>query len=87
MFSKVFSKISGIVVDIFGSRYLSTLYGIVFFSHQIGSFIGVWLGGRIYDAAGSYTMVWIMAIMLGVIAAILRLPISEKPVETIPVTA
>ena len=72
---------SGIVAQIFGARYLSTLYGLVFFSHQIGSFLGVWLGGRIYDMAGSYTMVWIMAIFLGVLASILHLPISDKAVE------
>jgi predicted MFS family arabinose efflux permease len=72
---------SGIVAAIFGPRYLSTLYGIVFFSHQIGSFLGVWLGGRIYDIAGSYTMVWIMAILLGVIASILHLPISDQPLH------
>lgn len=72
---------SGIVAQIFGARYLSTLYGLVFFSHQIGSFLGVWLGGRIYDMAGSYTMVWIMAIFLGVLASILHLPISDNAVE------
>ena len=76
---------SGIVANIFGSRHLSTLYGIVFFSHQIGSFLGVWLGGRIYDMANSYTMVWIVAILLGVAAAILHLPISDRPVKiTVP---
>ena len=55
---------SGTVAQIFGPRYLSTLYGIVFFSHQVGSFLGVWLGGRIYDATGVYTPVWIIAIIL-----------------------
>ena len=74
---------SGIVARIFGTRYLSTLYGLVFFSHQIGSFLGVWLGGRIYDVAGSYTMVWTIAILLGILAAILHLPISDEPVEKI----
>ena len=73
---------SGIVAQIFGSRYLSTLYGIVFFSHQIGSFLGVWLGGRVYDMVNSYDMVWILAILLGVTAAILHLPITDKPVKT-----
>jgi predicted MFS family arabinose efflux permease len=72
---------SGIVAQIFGARYLSTLYGLVFFSHQIGSFLGVWLGGRIYDVAGSYTTVWIMAILLGVLASILHLPISDRAIE------
>jgi predicted MFS family arabinose efflux permease len=72
---------SGIVAQIFGIRYLSTLYGIVFFSHQIGSFLGVWLGGRVYDMVHSYDMVWILAIMLGVTAAILHLPITDQPVK------
>jgi predicted MFS family arabinose efflux permease len=72
---------SGIVAQIFGSRYLSTLYGIVFFSHQIGSFLGVWLGGRFYDISNSYAVVWVMAILLGVTAAILHLPITDQPVK------
>ncbi len=72
---------SGIVAQIFGARYLSTLYGIVFFSHQIGSFLGVWLGGRVYDMVNSYDMVWVLAILLGVTAAILHLPISDHPVK------
>jgi predicted MFS family arabinose efflux permease len=67
---------SGIVAQIFGARYLSTLYGIVFFSHQIGSFLGVWLGGRVYDMVNSYDMVRVLAILLGVTAAILHLPIK-----------
>jgi predicted MFS family arabinose efflux permease len=75
---------SGIVAQIFGARYLSTLYGLVFFSHQIGSFLGVWLGGRFYDVAGSYTMVWIMSILLGVIASVLHLPISDRAIEETP---
>ncbi len=72
---------SGIVAQVFGVRYLSTLYGIVFFSHQIGSFLGVWLGGRIYDMVNSYDTVWILAILLGVAAAILHLPISDQSVK------
>jgi predicted MFS family arabinose efflux permease len=72
---------SGIVAQIFGSRYLSTLYGIVFFSHQIGSFLGVWLGGRFYDISNSYGIVWVMAILLGVTAAVLHLPITDQPVK------
>jgi len=76
---------SGTVAQIFGTRYLSTLYGIVFLSHQIGAFLGVWLGGRIYDATGSYTPVWYMAIGLGLFAAIVHTPISDKPVARAPV--
>ena len=72
---------SGIVAQIFGARYLSTLYGIVFFSHQIGSFLGVWLGGRLYDMLNSYDMIWLLAILLGVMAAILHLPITDQPVK------
>ncbi len=72
---------SGIVAQIFGARYLSSLYGIVFFSHQIGSFLGVWLGGRVYDMVNSYDMVWMIAILLGVTAAILHLPITDQPLK------
>ena len=68
---------SGTVAQIFGSRHLSSLYGIVFFSHQIGSFIGVWLGGRIYDASGSYDLVWVGAILLGIAASLVHLPIKD----------
>ena len=68
---------SGTVALFFGTRYLSTLYGIVFFSHQIGAFIGVWLGGRIYDASGTYMPLWIAGIALGVFAALVHLPIPE----------
>lgn len=63
---------SGTVAQIFGTRYLSTLFGFVFFSHQVGAFLGVWLGGRLYDATGTYNLVWYMAIALGVIASTLR---------------
>lgn len=77
---------SGTVAQIFGPRYLSTLYGIVFFSHQVGSFLGVWLGGRIYDATGVYTPVWIIAIILGVMASVVHLPIVDKPVYPLRTT-
>ena len=73
---------SGTVAQIFGSRYLSTLYGIVFFSHQIGSFLGVWLAGRLYDSTGSYDSVWWMAITLGLAATLLHLPIADRPLQT-----
>ena len=77
---------SGTVAQIFGPRYLATLYGIVFFSHQVGSFLGVWLGGRIYDATGVYTPVWIIAIILGILASIVHLPISDRPVYPLRAT-
>lgn len=69
---------NGLIADIFGVRYLAMLSGLVFFSHQIGSFFGAWLGGRLFDLSGSYTVVWGMAIALGVIAALFNLPIREK---------
>ncbi|HEV8261280.1 MAG TPA: MFS transporter [Burkholderiales bacterium] len=72
---------NGLVAQIFGVRFVSTLFGIVFLSHQIGSFTGVWLGGYLFDATGSYNLVWIGSIALGVIAAILNLPIDERPLE------
>lgn len=77
---------SGTVAQIFGPRYLATLYGIVFFSHQVGSFLGVWLGGRIYDATGMYTPVWIIAIILGILASIVHLPITDRPVYPLRTT-
>jgi predicted MFS family arabinose efflux permease len=69
---------NGLIADIFGVRYLAMLSGLVFFSHQIGSFFGAWLGGRLFDLSGSYSVVWGMAIALGVIAALFNLPIREK---------
>ena len=69
---------SGTVAYFFGARYLSTLYGIAFFSHQIGAFIGVWLGGRFFDTTGSYTPIWIAGIALGLFAALVHLPIPER---------
>ena len=71
---------SGAVAQIFGTRYLSTLFGIVFLSHQVGAFLGVWLGGRLYDTTGTYNMVWYIAIALGIVAAFVHMPISEAPV-------
>jgi len=71
---------NGIVAEIFGVRYLSMLGGFVFLSHQVGSFLGVWLGGRLYDATGSYDVVWWIAIGLGVLAALVNLPIRERAI-------
>ncbi len=70
---------SGIVVQIFGPRYLATLYGMVFLSHQLGSFTSVWMGGRIYDQTGSYDTVWWAIIASGLVAALLHWPINDKP--------
>jgi predicted MFS family arabinose efflux permease len=71
---------NGIVAEIFGVCYLSMLGGFVFLSHQVGSFLGVWLGGRLYDATGSYDIVWWIAIALGVFAAVVNLPIRERAI-------
>jgi predicted MFS family arabinose efflux permease len=68
---------SGIVAQIFGVAHLSMLGGIVFLSHQVGSFLGVWLGGYLYDRTGSYDIVWYIAIALGVAAALINLPVKE----------
>jgi len=70
---------TGIVAQVFGVRYMATLFGIVFFSHQLGSFIGVWLGGFLYDRVGSYDAVWWAGVVLGLAAAIIHLPINERP--------
>ena len=68
------------VAQIFGVAHLSMLGGFVFFSHQIGSFMGVWLGGYLYDRTGSYDIVWYVAIALGVLAALINLPVREAPI-------
>jgi predicted MFS family arabinose efflux permease len=68
------------VAQIFGIAHLSMLGGFVFFSHQIGSFMGVWLGGYLYDRTGSYDIVWYIAIALGIFAAIVNLPVREAPI-------
>lgn len=70
---------SGLVAHIYGLRYMGTLYGIVFFSHQLGSFLGVWLGGRMYDITGDYTAVWWIGVGVGAFSAIVHLPIKERP--------
>ncbi|MBZ0128496.1 MAG: MFS transporter [Rhodobacteraceae bacterium] len=70
---------SGLVAHIYGLRYMGTLYGIVFFSHQLGSFLGVWLGGRMYDIYGDYTAVWWVGVGVGALSAIVHLPINERP--------
>ncbi|HXD45534.1 MAG TPA: MFS transporter [Pseudolabrys sp.] len=71
---------SGLVATMFGTRWLAMLFGFAFFSHQVGGFLGVWLGGIVYDYAGSYNPVWYLSIFFGVMSAIINLPISEQPV-------
>lgn len=72
---------SGVVANIFGPRYLSMLFGIVFFSHQVGSFLGAWLGGVFYDITGSYDTMWAINIVLGLTAAAIHWPIRETTIE------
>jgi MFS family permease len=72
---------SGLVAVMFGTRYMALLYGIVFLGHQIGSFIGVWLGGWLYDTSGNYDVVWWLSVVLGIMAAIVHWPINERPVR------
>jgi len=72
---------NGIVAQIFGTKYLSTLFGIVFFSHQIGAFAGSFLGGYFYDQYGSYDYAWYIAILLSIFATLVHLPIDEKPIN------
>jgi MFS family permease len=67
----------GLITVMFGTRYMATLYGFVFLSHQVGSFLGVWLGGKLYDLYGNYDQVWWMSVALGVFAGIVHLPIRE----------
>ena len=72
---------NAMVAQIFGVQHMSMLSGFIFFSHQVGSFMGVWLGGYLYDRTGSYDIVWYIAIALGVLAALVNLPIREAPIH------
>lgn len=73
---------SGLVAYIYGLRYMGTLYGLVFLSHQIGSFVGVWLGGDFYDRFGSYEVVWWVGVGTGLLSAIVHLPVKETPYKS-----
>ncbi|NCT85162.1 MAG: MFS transporter [Comamonadaceae bacterium] len=75
---------NAVVAQIFGAQHLSMLGGFVFLSHQIGSFLGVWLGGKLYDATGSYDVVWWLAVALGVMAMLANLPVRETPILRSP---
>lgn len=70
---------SGLVAYIYGIRYMGTLYGIIFLSHQIGGFLGVWLGGKLYDIYGDYSLVWWIGVGVGAFSALVHLPVREKP--------
>ena len=72
---------SGLVALMFGTRWMATLFGFAFFSHQVGGFLGVWLGGVLYQTTGSYNVVWWLSVVFGIISAIINLPIIEKPIE------
>jgi predicted MFS family arabinose efflux permease len=78
---------SGLVAHLYGLRYMGTLYGIVFLSHQLGSFLGVWLGGRMYDAYGSYEAVWWVGVAIGAFSALVHLPIREERAAPRPLAA
>jgi MFS family permease len=70
---------NGLVGQIFGLRYMATLTGIVFFGHQLGSFLGIWLAGWLYDATGSYNVAFMISIGLSLFAALVNLPVDERP--------
>ena len=76
---------SGIISVVFGPYYMSMLYGIAFLSHQIGSFLGSWIGGRLFDYYGSYDVMWWICVALGFISAAMHLPILEKPVSRLTI--
>ncbi|RNF35340.1 MFS transporter [Paracoccus methylarcula] len=77
---------SGLVAYIYGLRYMGTLYGFVFLSHQLGSFLGVWLGGKLYDIYGDYTLVWWVGVGVGAFSALIHLPVREAPSRLPPTT-
>jgi len=74
---------SGLIAHIYGLRYMGTLYGLVFLSHQLGSFLGVWMGGKLYDATGDYTLVWWIGIGVSAFSTLVHLPIKEKKLQTV----
>ena len=78
---------NGLVALMFGTRWLTMLAGFAFFSHQVGGFLGVWLGGVIFERTGSYDIIWWFAILLGVLSAVINLPIVEKPVARVAAAA
>lgn len=78
---------AGLVSLFFGARYMGMLYGVAFLSHQIGSFVGVWLGGFVYDQTGSYSLVWYLGIMLGLASAVVHMPIRERSAPSFQLAA
>ncbi|MBN7769078.1 MFS transporter [Marinobacter daepoensis] len=73
---------SGLVAHIYGLKYMGTLYGLVFFSHQLGGFLGVWLGGSMYDLYNDYTVVWWVGVGVGALSVLIHLPVKERPWES-----
>jgi predicted MFS family arabinose efflux permease len=71
---------TGVVVQVFGTQYMATLVGFTFLGHQIGSFLGIWLGGLVFDATGSYDPIFWGGVILGVIATIVHFPLDDQPV-------
>jgi len=78
---------SGLVALMFGTRWLAMLFGFAFFSHQVGGFLGVWLGGYVFERTGSYDAVWWLSVLFGVLSAVINLPIVEKPVARVAAAA
>jgi MFS family permease len=74
---------AALVSVMFGPAYMAMLYGFAFFSHQVGAFLGVWLGGVMFEQTGSYTLVWWLSVVLGLASAAINLPIVEKPAPRI----
>jgi MFS family permease len=74
---------SGLVAVMFGTRWLGMLFGVAFFSHQVGGFLGIWLGGLLYEHTGSYNLVWWLSVLFGLLSAVINLPIVEKPVTRV----
>jgi predicted MFS family arabinose efflux permease len=72
---------SGLVMQVFGPRYMATLFAVVYLSHQAGNFCGAWMGGWLFDATGSYIVVWWLAVALGLLAALVHAPINDKPLR------
>jgi predicted MFS family arabinose efflux permease len=71
---------SGLVAVMFGTRWLGMLFGVAFFSHQVGGFLGIWLGGVLFERTGSYNIVWWLSVAFGLLSGFINLPIVEKPV-------
>jgi predicted MFS family arabinose efflux permease len=75
---------NGLVALMFGTRWLTMLAGLAFFSHQVGGFLGVWLGGIVFERTGSYDLIWWLSILFGLLSALINIPIEEKPIARAP---